>query len=128
MCASAILPVTIGSSPVTSVCGSWDPCSNSTSMPNRNCSSEKRLQSTPISSPTRLASSFVVRRVSVMSSRAQDSKLPCGSPRSTGRLDMEDEAQIHGRIEQLVAEERELWERESAGNASDGDGDRQRLQ
>ena len=39
---------------------------------------------------------------------------------------MEDEAQIHGRIEQLVAEERELWERESAGNASDGD--RQRLQ
>lgn len=39
---------------------------------------------------------------------------------------MEDEAQIHGRIEQLVAEERELWERESAGNASDAD--RQRLQ
>jgi hypothetical protein len=38
---------------------------------------------------------------------------------------MEDEAQIHGSIEQLVAEERELWERESAGNASDGD--RQRL-
>jgi len=39
---------------------------------------------------------------------------------------MEDEAQIHGRIEQLVKEERELWERESAGNASDAD--RQRLQ
>jgi hypothetical protein len=39
---------------------------------------------------------------------------------------MEDEAQIHGRIEQLVAEERELWERGSAGNSRDGD--RQRLQ
>jgi Protein of unknown function (DUF2630) len=38
---------------------------------------------------------------------------------------MEDEAQIHASIEQLVEEERELWERESAGNASDGD--RQRL-
>ena len=38
---------------------------------------------------------------------------------------MEDETQIHASIEQLVEEERELWERESAGNASDGD--RQRL-
>lgn len=38
---------------------------------------------------------------------------------------MEDETQIHASIEQLVDEERELWERESAGNASDGD--RQRL-
>ena len=33
--------------------------------------------------------------------------------------------QIHGTIEQLVAEEHELWERESAGNATDAD--RQRL-
>jgi hypothetical protein len=38
---------------------------------------------------------------------------------------MED-PQIHGTIEQLVAEEHELWEREAAGNA--GEGDRQRLQ
>jgi hypothetical protein len=38
---------------------------------------------------------------------------------------MED-AQTHGKIEQLVAEEHELWERESAGNATDAD--RQRLQ
>jgi hypothetical protein len=38
---------------------------------------------------------------------------------------MED-AQIHGTIEQLVAEEHELWERESAGNATDAD--RERLQ
>jgi hypothetical protein len=34
--------------------------------------------------------------------------------------------QIHGKIEQLVGEEHELWERESAGNANDTD--RQRLQ
>jgi hypothetical protein len=33
---------------------------------------------------------------------------------------MEDQ-QIHGTIEQLVAEEHELWERESAGNATEGD-------
>ena len=36
-----------------------------------------------------------------------------------------DDAQIHGSIEQLVAEEHELWNRESAGTASDSD--RQRL-
>jgi hypothetical protein len=36
-----------------------------------------------------------------------------------------DDSQIHGTIEQLVAEEHELWERESAGNANDAD--RQRL-
>ena len=34
--------------------------------------------------------------------------------------------QIHGTIEQFVAEEHELWERESAGNASEAE--RQRLQ
>ena len=40
-----------------------------------------------------------------------------------------DDNQIHGTIEQLVAEEHELWERESAGNATDGDRDRlQKLQ
>jgi len=38
---------------------------------------------------------------------------------------MED-AQIHGSIEKLVAEEHELWEREAAGNASESD--RQRLE
>ena len=32
-----------------------------------------------------------------------------------------DDPQIHGTIEQLVAEERELWERESAGTATDSD-------
>jgi hypothetical protein len=37
-----------------------------------------------------------------------------------------DEGQIHGSIEKLVAEEHELWERESAGAASDAD--RQRLE
>ena len=37
---------------------------------------------------------------------------------------MED-PQIHTQIEQLVAEEHELWERESAGTA--GESDRQRL-
>jgi Protein of unknown function (DUF2630) len=36
-----------------------------------------------------------------------------------------DDSQVHGTIEQLVAEEHELWERESAGTATDGD--RQRL-
>ena len=37
-----------------------------------------------------------------------------------------DDPQIHGTIEQLVAEEHELWERESSGNADDSD--RRRLQ
>ncbi len=37
---------------------------------------------------------------------------------------MED-AQVHGSIERLVAEEHELWEREAAGNATEAD--RQRL-
>jgi hypothetical protein len=37
-----------------------------------------------------------------------------------------DDGQIHGTIEQLVAEEHELWEREASGNATDGD--RQRLE
>jgi hypothetical protein len=32
--------------------------------------------------------------------------------------------QIHGSIEQLVAEEHELWQRESSGNASDSDRER----
>ena len=36
-----------------------------------------------------------------------------------------DDPQIHGTIEQLVAEDHELWERESAGNTSEAD--RQRL-
>ena len=36
-----------------------------------------------------------------------------------------DDAQIHSSIEQLVAEEHELWEREAAGTATDED--RQRL-
>jgi hypothetical protein len=37
-----------------------------------------------------------------------------------------DDLQIHGTIEQLVAEEHELWGRESEGNASEAD--RRRLQ
>ena len=37
-----------------------------------------------------------------------------------------DDPQIHGTIEQLVAEEHELWERESGGRATDSD--RRRLQ
>jgi hypothetical protein len=37
-----------------------------------------------------------------------------------------DDAQIHGSIEQLVAEEHELWDREAAGEASDAD--RRRLE
>ena len=37
---------------------------------------------------------------------------------------MED-PQIHGAIDRMVAEEHELWERESAGNATESD--RQRL-
>jgi Protein of unknown function (DUF2630) len=36
-----------------------------------------------------------------------------------------DDSQIHGTIEQLVAEEHGLWEREAAGNATESD--RQRL-
>lgn len=37
-----------------------------------------------------------------------------------------DDPQIHATIEQLVAEEHELWERESAGDGSEAD--RRRLQ
>ena len=37
-----------------------------------------------------------------------------------------DDSQIHGKIEQLVEEEHELWNRESAGAADERD--RQRLQ
>jgi hypothetical protein len=37
-----------------------------------------------------------------------------------------DDLQIHGTIEQLVAEEHELWQRESTGNATEAD--RQRLE
>lgn len=36
-----------------------------------------------------------------------------------------DDSEVHGTIEQLVAEEHELWEREAAGNADEND--RQRL-
>jgi phage terminase Nu1 subunit (DNA packaging protein) len=36
-----------------------------------------------------------------------------------------DDSQIHGSIEQLVAEEHQLWEREAAGAATEDD--RQRL-
>ena len=36
-----------------------------------------------------------------------------------------DDSQVHATIEQLVAEEHELWEREAAGNGTDSD--RQRL-
>jgi hypothetical protein len=36
-----------------------------------------------------------------------------------------DDSEIHGSIEQLVAEEHELWQREATGEASDAD--RQRL-
>jgi hypothetical protein len=32
-----------------------------------------------------------------------------------------DDPQVHGTIEQLVAEEHELWEREAAGTATDTD-------
>ncbi|HEX4011925.1 MAG TPA: DUF2630 family protein [Solirubrobacteraceae bacterium] len=35
-----------------------------------------------------------------------------------------DDNQIHGRIEQLVSEEHQLWSRESSGQASDDDRDR----
>jgi Protein of unknown function (DUF2630) len=37
-----------------------------------------------------------------------------------------DDPQIHGTIEQLVAEEHDLWQREAAGSASDDD--RRRLE
>jgi Protein of unknown function (DUF2630) len=37
-----------------------------------------------------------------------------------------DDAQIHGTIEELVAEEHDLWEREATGSASDQD--RRRLE
>jgi hypothetical protein len=36
-----------------------------------------------------------------------------------------DDSQVHGTIEQLVAEEHELWEREAAGNGTESE--RQRL-
>ncbi len=36
-----------------------------------------------------------------------------------------DHSQVHGRIEELVAEEHELWQREAGGNGTESD--RQRL-
>ena len=36
-----------------------------------------------------------------------------------------DDSQVHGRIEELVAEEHELWQREAGGNGTESD--RQRL-
>jgi hypothetical protein len=39
---------------------------------------------------------------------------------------MADDANVHGEIERLVAEEHELWERESGGTATEGD--RRRLE
>jgi hypothetical protein len=50
----------------------------------------------------------------------------CFHVAALSKLSHVDDSQIHGSIEQLVAEEHELWEREASGNASDGD--RQRLQ
>ena len=32
-----------------------------------------------------------------------------------------DDSQVHGKIEQLVAEEHDLWQRESTGDVSDDD-------
>ena len=53
-------------------------------------------------------------------------RTPCTSrtdnTRSGGVMD---DSQVHGTIEQLVAEEHELWEREAAGNGTESD--RQRL-
>jgi len=37
-----------------------------------------------------------------------------------------DDSQVHGEIERLVAEEHELWERESAGRTTDADRARMR--
>lgn len=37
-----------------------------------------------------------------------------------------DDAQLHGSIDKMVAEEHQLWEREAAGEATDAD--RQRLE
>jgi hypothetical protein len=39
---------------------------------------------------------------------------------------MADDANVHGEIERLVAEEHELWERESGGSATESD--RRRLE
>jgi hypothetical protein len=46
-----------------------------------------------------------------------------GAPYSTTLREMDD-PQIHGTIEQLVAEEHDLWQRESAGNANEADRER----
>jgi uncharacterized protein DUF2630 len=58
--------------------------------------------------------------------------LSCVDPRGLAALEPApsqeaemDDPQIHGTIEQLVAEEHELWQREAAGNADARD--RQRL-
>jgi len=51
---------------------------------------------------------------------------PLTAPEPKPQGGLMDDPQIHGTIEQLVAEEHELWQRESAGSASDAD--RLRLQ
>src|SRR5262245_45414213 len=63
-------------------------------MPARNCSRSKRDQSTPIASPTRLASSLVVRRCSVMSSSFSTSRL--ASPRTDRAPKRGSEENRHG--------------------------------
>ncbi len=52
--------------------------------------------------------------------RRAAARSPCGT------VSAMDDDRIHGRIEQLVAEEHDLWNRESSGQASDDD--RQRLE
>ena len=68
MCASAIFPVRIGSSRVTSVCGVVGAVLELDVHAEAKLFESKRVQSTPISSPTRWASSLVVRRVSDITS------------------------------------------------------------
>jgi NADPH2:quinone reductase len=70
------------------------------------------------------------REVSCTVSRSRRSRpfgnTPTTTPGTHTPGGLMDDPQIHGTIEQLVAEEHELWERESAGNASEAD--RERLQ
>jgi Protein of unknown function (DUF2630) len=57
---------------------------------------------------------------------AAEGRISTGAEHVAGQEALVEDPQIHGAIDQMVAEEHELWEREAAGEATEAD--RQRLE
>ena len=70
-------------------------------------------------------STYAVLRGRAHSDTSRQCRLPGAAAPTAYRVRMDD-AQIHDTIEKLVAEEHELWNRQGAGAATDGD--RRRLE